>query len=160
VDLATRLGVQAVAGGVFIAALAWGGVRAALITLLTVRYMTIREQQRPESKQWSSPGFLGWDALLISSAFAWPAAFVFAFVRASGRLPQVTAWPGVALWAAAIAWPVVAVVILVLRSRSPWAPLRAAISRAARTPESRRHEALEAALEDDPQIAGAVPAEG
>jgi hypothetical protein len=159
VDQITRFVVEGVAAAAFIGALSWGGVRAALIVMLSARYLALRERRYPESADWTPPHFLGWDPLLLASAVAWPAAFVFVAVRTLGRLPGA-AWPEVLLWPAALAWPIVAIALLVRDTRSPWAKLRGTLSRAAAVPEARRDEVLAEGLSVDPQLKAAECGEG
>lgn len=146
----SSLWVQAVSLSVFMGAGTWGLVRTLLIGLAGTRYFQMRASRYPESETWPRPSFLGRTPLLVASIACWPAAIVFAMSRGF----RMTAdGPWIALLAA---WPVVAVVLLVVDSRSPWARLRRQLSAAASAKFDMRDGVLEQGFDEDPQINGTI----
>ncbi len=148
--MSPRLLQQAVALSVFIAAGSWGTVRAGLTGLAATRYFELRASRYPESASWPRPRLPGRAPLLAASTLCWPAAAAFVLVRAFGIEPS---GPWIALLAA---WPAIAVVLLVLGSRSPWARVRRIFGAAASVSFEKRDGVLEKAFDADPQLNGTL----
>lgn len=134
------LAIQAAAACVFIVAFAWTAVRLALLAMIHQRYLAVRERRGMAGAPPSFGVFAG-PPLLLASILVVPSAVVFAYIRATEALPTP------AVYAAVAVWPVVAIVLLVRESRSPWSDLRAALTRVVTAKEADRHDLLERAAD-------------